>query len=305
MSVMDIKNMAGLVVGVVVGVVLLSALLFPIVGEATATTTTFKNDGYYHLTKYEATDSVTLEWDAATPDVFTVNGEEVTYHNDSGLAVSIGLGQRFAVRLPVNNTAINFYGAGTYINTNATYTTFTLTYTGGTVTATNGDATKEIASVSEIFVISADGDYVMKKSDAHAYLNSGSEVVADSEIYASGQTYNGANYIFWHLEGTINDMDYPDTFDNNLTITNEAIHGEYSTKYNDLYVLDNLTFTATASNAVVYNVTASYFVVPAEVTAEKTVHMNDVENTLVGIIPVLIVMGLILGVLAFFYSRRE
>ena len=300
---MDIKNMAGLIVGVVVGVVLLSALLFPVIGEATATTSTFKNEGYFQLDKF--TDEYTLEWDAADPDTITINGEDITYHNNSGMAVSVVLGENFALRLNADNARMSFYNAGTFVNTSETYPTMTVTFASGSVVATNGNTSKTVSSVSELYGLVDAGDYVMKKTDAVAYLNSGSEIVADSEIYATGQTYSGSNNILWHLEGTIDDMKYPDEFNSSYTVTNQTINGAYSTKYNDLYELNNLQFTVTTSGSIVYNVTASFFVVPAEVTAEKTVHMTDVENTIVSIIPILTVVGLILGVLAFFYSRRE
>lgn len=294
-----------MVITLTVCIIVTGSVLMPVLEDTTATEDTFENDGYYHLTKYTAEDSVTMTWDASAPDVFTVNGEDVTYHNDNSFAVSVGLGERFAVRLPTNNTAINFYGAGTYINTNTTNTTFTLTYSEGTLTVTNGTNTKSISDVSEIFVISSDGDYVMKKTDSPAYLNSGSEIVADSEIYASGQTFNGGAYIFWHLQGSIEDMEYPDTFDSNLTITNETIHGKYDTAHEDLYVLDNLTFTATTSTSVVYNVTASYFVVPSEVTAERSQHLDGNEIALISVIPVLIIAALLIFAVRVFLSNRD
>lgn len=274
----------GLMVGLTVGVLMVSGFLWPIVSDATATEKTFENEGYFNLDKF--TDNLTFTWNAETPDTFTVNGESVTYHNDTGLSLSVALGERFAVRLSNNNSAINFYGAGTYINTSATNPTFSLTYESGSVTVTNGAQTKTVADVTECYAINGDGQYVMKKSNSVAYLNSGSEIVADSAIYASGQTFSGSGYIFWHMAGTINDMDYPDSFDAALTVSNQEIHGEYSTECDDLYKLDNITFTATSSyqEGVTYNITASYFVVPAEVTAEKPWHLDTMQIAMIGVI---------------------
>lgn len=298
---MDIKAFPALIVGVVVALVLAGAVL-PVFAETTSAETTFKNEGYFYLDKF--TDSYTFFWDSTDPDNFTVNGETVTYHNDTTLAVSLVLGQNFAVRFPANNVSVSFYGAGTYISTNAENPTFTLTYSEGSVTATNGTNTKVISSVTEIYGLVEKGDYVMKNSTAPAYLNSGSEVIADSEIYASGQTFNGSNYIWWHLEGTIENMEYPDTFNNTYTVTNETIHGAYSTNYEDLYVLDNLTFTVTASNSVVYNVTASYFVVPYEVTAEKSVHPDGPLTVILNVLPLLAIAGLVTGAVVWFINRK-
>lgn len=298
---MDIKTISVAFVAIMVGAVAFGAML-PIFQDVTATEDTFTNEGYFFLDKFE--DEYTFYWDSATPDTFTVNGETVTYHNNSGFAVSLVLGQNFAVRFPNGNTNVSFYGAGTYVSTNAEKPTFTLTYSSGSVTATNGTDTKVINSVTEVFGLVEKGNYVMKKSTSSAYLNSGSEVIADSEIYASGQTFNGSNYVWWHLQGTIDDMEYPDTFNNTLTVTNEVIHGDYDTKHNDLYILDNLTFTVTTSNAVVYNVTASYFVVPYEVTADRTIQGGDGFNTIVNLIPLVIGMGLLLIAVWWFVVRK-
>lgn len=295
-------KIVGISIAAVIGIIVLGSVLMPILDDATAKTDTFKNEGYFYLDKFE--DSYSFYWDSTTPNTFTVNGEDMTYLNDSGLAVSVVLGEKFAVRLANNNTSISFYGNGSYVSTNAEKPTFTLTLSDGTLTATNGTDTKTISSVPEIFGIVEEGNYVMKKTASTAYLNSGSQVIADSEIYASGQTYNGANNVWWHLEGTIDDMEYPDTFNSALTITDGAIHGQYNSSHDDLYELDNITFTVTTSTAVVYNVTASYFVVPAEVTAERSVHFTDGQNAILGAIPIMIIAAILLGIVALVIRSR-
>ena len=300
---MNAKSIAMGVVAMVVATVLVVTCAVPIITDSVATEDTFTNEGYFYLDKF--TDEYTFYWDRADPTTFTINGEDFTYLNDSGLAVSVVLGEKFAVRMGNGNPDISFYGNGSYVSTNAEKPTFTLTLSSGTLTATNGTDTKQITSVSEIFSIVEKGDYVMKKSTSVAYLNSGSEIVADSEIYASGQTYNGANNIWWHLEGTIDNMEYPDTFNNTLTITNESINGHYDNSHDDLYALNNLTFTATASNSVVYNVTASYFVVPAEVTAERTYHVDGPTGDILAVIPILMVLGIVIGAVALFLTNRR
>lgn len=300
---MDTGKFVGLLVFGIIGALLVVTFI-PMITDVTDPNKTYENEGYYDLEKY--TDALTFSWNAETPDTFVVNGESVTYHNDTGLSLSVVLGERFAVRLANDNSAINFYGAGTYINTSASNPTFSLTYESGSVTVTNGTQTKTVTDVTECYAIDGDGQYVMKKSNSVAYLNSGSEIVADSTIYASGQTFSGSVYIFWHMAGTINDMDYPDSFDTALTVSNQEIHGEYSTVCDDLYILDNITFTATSSyqEGVTYNITASYFVVPAEVTAEKTVHADSTLATVINLLPLIAVIGLFMFLVGeFLYTR--
>ena len=300
---MDVNKMIGMVVGVVVGVLILSAALFPVIDSATTTERTFKNEGYYNLDK--TAEDFTFSWDYTSPTEFVINNETVTYTNTNAMDVSIVLGEKFAVRLQPQNAKVTFYGLGTYITADSINTTLTVTVESGTLTATNEDTSKSVTSVTELYYISETGPYVMKKSDSIAYLNSGSEIVADSEIYASGQTFNGAKSIFWHLEGTIDDMDYPDAFDNLLQISDETINGQYSNRYNDLFELSNITFTAyNTYQELSYNVTASYFVVPAEVTAELTVHASQDEIDLLETIPILITVGLILGIVGAVFVRR-
>lgn len=302
---MEGNKLLTLLVTMTVGIIFIGALLAPVIEDTSATEDTFKNEGYFYLTKYTPDDDLTLEWDSTNPDTFTINGVDMTYHNDAGRPLSIILEKTMALRMNEDNARASFYRSGTFINTSETNPTFTFTYTGGTVTATNGATTKTYSDIAEIYCISPTGDYVMKKSDSPAYLNSGSEIIADSEIYASGLTYSGNNNVFWHLEGTIDDMEYPDTFNSNLTVSDQAIHGQYDTKHNDLYVLDNLTFTITNQSSVVFNVTASYFIVPAEVTADRAQHLDAGEIAILAAIPLMAIAALVLLVVRYFVAGRD
>ena len=291
------------IVGLVIALVVLGMVLVPFVTDATTTERTFKNEGYYNLDK--TAEDFTFSWDYTSPTEFVINNETVTYTNTNAMDVSIVLGEKFAVRLQPQNAKVTFYGLGTYITADSINTTLTVTVESGTLTATNENTSKSVTDVTELYYISETGPYVMKKSDSIAYLNSGSEIVADSEIYASGQTFNGAKSIFWHLEGTIDDMDYPDAFDNLLQISDETINGQYSNRYNDLFELSNITFTAyNTYQELSYNVTASYFVVPAEVTAELSQHASNIEITLYQMIPILVVLGLIVAIVGMFAYNR-
>lgn len=302
---MDMKKLAMGVVAMVVAIVIVVTCAIPIISDSVATEDTFTNEGYFYLDKFTSDDEYSISWDSATPNTFEINGEEYTYTNDSGLGLSVVLGEQFYLRLQNGNTRMSFNNTGTYINTSETYTTMSLTYSGGIVTATNGNTTRTVSDVSEIFGIVEKGSYVMKKSTSVAYLNSGSEIIADSEIYASGQSSSGNNNLFWHMEGTIDNMEYPDTFNENLTVTNEEIHGAYDNTHDDLYKLENLTFTVTTSGLVVYNITASYFVVPLNVTADRTVYVDGPTGDILAVIPILMVLGIVIGAIALFIKTKR
>lgn len=302
---MDVKieeSMIPKIIGIVVAVVIASVVLIPIVDSATATTETYQNEGYVDMDKFA--DSYSLEWDASNPTIFTVNGEEVTYSNTFGTNVGIIIGKSFTVFLSANNSGITFYGNGTYVSTNATYPTFSLTYADGSVSATNTNASKVIQNVTEIYGMVEDGPYVMKKADAKAYLNSGSEEYSDSEIYMSMQSFSGVSNVFWHIDGTVEELNYPEIFNDTFTVTNKNISGTESTSSKDLFILNNVSFTITASNEVVCNVNVTSMVVPAEVTAEKSVHSDGITNTILSTIPIFVILGILMGIVGLMYFKR-
>lgn len=291
------KIVVGLV-GLTVMAVIFSAML-PIMGDVTSAEDTFKNEGYFYLDEF--TDNYTFKWDYDDPTTFVINGEEVTFVNQSGLTISVVLGEKFAIRYGDTGLLCNFYGMGTFITANATNKVMTASLSSGSFTVSNGATSKTVTDVSNLYSIVDKGDYVMKDSSKIAYLNE------DSDIYASGQTYNGGAYIFWHLEG-VPAVDtgilWPDDFDSGLTVSNKNVNIEENSNHIDLYELTNLTFTAVKSD-VTYNVTASYFVVPAEVTAERSIHPDGPTTAILNMLPLIVGAGLVLGAIAFMIVKRK
>lgn len=301
---MEIGKLPMAIVSITIAVIVCAMVLIPVVQDATAETDTFVNDGYFHLQKFTSDDEYIFSWDATAPGTITINGVEMTTPNETK-NLSLVLGEKFYLRYPGTHTRMSYYSGGNYVNTSESYPTISFTYSGGTVTCTNGSTSRTLNNVSEIYGIMPTGDYVMKVSESIAYLNSGSEIIADSEIYATGQTYSGNNDVFWHLEGTIDNLEYPDVFNSTQTITNKVINGQYNSTHDDLYELSNLQFTLTTSSSVVYNITASYFVVPEKVTAERSLQLDDTTSSLINVIPILVIIGiLMLAVGTMIYYRR-
>ena len=88
-----------------------------------------------------------------------------------------------------------------------------------------------------------------------------------------------------------------------VTFSNEEIVKAPVKNHNNLYLLDKITFTATGSNGDTA-VTYSYFLVPYEVTAERTISMDGPLGVLVGVIPLLMVAGLVTGAVVWFINRK-
>lgn len=292
---MDLKTLPVVIITLLVAVILTAVVLVPVVNDAVSGEHTYRNEGYFHLQKYE--DDFTFSWNYATPSVFTINGETVTYDNTDGSLKMIVLGKAFKITISNDNT-LTFFGGGAYVSGNATYPEVTASLSSGTFSITNGTNSKNITSVTEVYSIAKDGPYVMKKYNVSAYLED------DSEIYATDQNFSGAYNILWHLEGTTTDMDYPNEFNSNITVTDPVIHGETR---GDLYAIDSVTFTATVStqSGVTYNISASEFVVPATVSTEYTNNMDPSTKTILSMIPLLVVLGLIVGAAGVLIIRRS
>ena len=133
-------------------------------------------------------------------------------------------------------------------------------------------------------------------------------ITEESVIYGQGITTISGTQYGMEVYGTgasVDVMEYrpstPVHSFSNIVVNKEAVDG-----YVGLYNLESVTFTATLiSDSSESQVTYNRVIIPAEITVEKEVHLNDTEIALVGIIPLLVVIGLIIGVVAIFARRAE
>lgn len=271
----------------------LIAGMLPIFGDVSASEDTLKNDGYFYVDEFE---EFTFSWDYDNPTVFIVNDENVIFSNDTGLTVSVIAGNNFAVRYTANGLTCNFYGGGSYITADATNKTLTCSLSEGSFSVSNGVSNKTMTGVTKCYVIQSEGPYVMKKSTSPAYMNE------DSILFASGLTYSGNTYIFSNIVGTIDDATVT-VIASDPVVSDQSVNYTEVTSHIDLYSLADITYKVTNNN-VVYNVTYSYFVVPAEVTAERTAHMTDVMSTIIQLVPLLAVVGLVLATIGYILYKR-
>lgn len=273
--------------GVTVGVILLSALLVPVLVDASADTDTLVNDGYFGMQKYTDSDSLELHWNLGDPTVFEVNGEPIKYVNTAGFDISVMLGPQFAVRINSTGATCQFYGNGTYVSANAANPDLTVTYTEGNVYATNGTNTKNITGVSEVYCIASEDNapYTMKRTDSIAYLKD------DSSIFASGMTYFGTQVLFGNIVGTVDNLTYST---GNYTISNKVVNVEDDPNHIGTVKLESIEFDATNSAGTLTNhVIYSYFVVPHEIISERTVQLGSATVAVLMAIPVLVIVGLL------------
>ena len=311
---MDANKMIGMVVGVMVGVLILSAALFPVIDSATTTEKTFKNNGYFTYDAIDENTDVTISWDAATPGVLTIGDAEITMPTGSGNWTIVG-STNFTMRFYTSSvTGLQCYGSAGYLSantSNAASCTITVDETSMVMTRTNADTTTNTTTYTmgqHGFLINADGsgDLMLKYSNESAYVNGDSEVYLCGTTFVTGSGTNDFVGVFGY--GSLDDGLTMSSFYGNsspntvsfgdVTATYSAVNG-----YIDLYKLDKFEFPLTQNSATV-TATYSYFVVPTEVTAELAVHASQDEIEILETIPILITVGLILGIVGAVFVRR-
>ena len=142
------------------------------------------------------------------------------------------------------------------------------------------------------------------------------KMLGDSHIHAFGQTAmttgGATTTALIKIDGNITDgvdisilnpttgEEYATATIDNLSINATAVNG-----YLDLYDLTSITFKAKILDTDNWtNVTYSAYIVPASVTAELAVHATQDEIELLETIPVLITVGLIMGIVGVIAARR-
>lgn len=290
----------------VVGVILAGALLMPVINDTTATERTFKNLGYYSLdvAKADPADTITIEFDHTKPLVLTVNGEEISMPKQ--IVTFVGSNDIMVRYFYNNDTRVSVHA---YIGStnNGVYADswndqdMTITISEGTVTASNGSTTRQSTPTSDIYCISAEsGEYVMKPYDQTAKLK------GDSKFIAIGRTAVNSSNVCLYAEGTITEgVPNIDVFYKSAetTTANVEINATPVTGYVNLYTFDNFTFDLTQGEDTVV-ATYSAIIIPAEVTAELSQHLNNGEIALINTIPVMVIVALLMVAIGAIALRR-
>lgn len=291
-----------------VSLVVLAAVLMPILDDARATEDKFTNDGYFTYNAVTDDTDDTFTWDPSDPQKLTMGDKVIdmaTIITGNGNLTIIG-SDNFTCRYYQNNTVaggLQVYGVGGYKSYNPANENATVTINvTNTTMAFDGTTDKSYTMGNRGFVIDFDGDgaLTLKYSDEAAY------VMDDSEIYLCGTTFvtgSGTNdFVGVFGYGSIDDgvtlsSFYGNTGDNTVSFGTPTITYTEDPDHIDLYQISKVDFALTQNSATV-DATYSYFVVPTEVTAERSVHFTDNMNELLGVIPVLVIVAILLGVVA-------
>lgn len=305
---MENKLIAG-IVAAAIAVILLAGVLMPALSNATTTEDTLTNKGYFRLSSIESTDdgTITFFWDHTKPGVMTINGTEmnINYPNVDVISISLVFSDTFTIRFYKEYSAMScqvylpysqFVGASV-----ANGTDLTATATSGSISVANTAATPVTGSATydTLYYPDTNGSWIMKDKDTSAYVYPDSTI-----IVANGLTAVGGNVVGLYFEGNIEDG-YDFTVYRS-TATESDVVSVYSDvdSYKDIVALEKITFTLTSGDNSV-EATYSYFLVPYEVTAERSVHLTDAMNVILNVIPLLIIVAVLLGVVAVFILRKE
>lgn len=302
---MDTGKFVGLLVFALVGALVVMAFV-PIIQDTTSATDTFENEGYYRMSEIGDSE-VTLTWDHTSPKQIVVNGDIVSLSEvPTNKIVTIAVTDQTIIRYAplTTNTLIQIYSSSGYYGAGVNDgTDMTITIEEGTLTADNGSGTTVTKTITSGYYVSNDGVWIMKTDGESAFIHKD-----DSVIVLAGNTSVGDVKIGVYANGTINDGLSFETFPvdgSTHVVTYGDVTFNYTdvTGYIDLVKLSNCQFDITCDDTTA-TVTYSYFLVPYEVTSEKTIHPDDTLSTVINLLPLIAVIGLFMFLVGeFLYTR--
>ena len=300
-------------IAAVIGIIVLGSVLMPILDDATATTDTFTNEGYFYMDKIDSGTAMTVAWDYTKPTTLTVNSEDVALPDKdhmSTIPFTIFCSESWYMRYGHDGTTyyVNVYqnASNTSYGANVTNSqSLTITVTdAGVTTVDDGTAHTWSNATGNFFVIADSGDYVMKKMDKDAYVH------GDSPIFGYGRTYARSYNYTSELKGSVDDgitgEYYPETTitATGWTISDVTLNSVEDSSHKDLYKISTMTYEITGEGIQPYTAVFSQYIVPAEITAERSVHFTDGQNAIFAAIPVMIILAVLLGVVALVIRSR-
>ena len=324
---METKKIVMGVISIAVAIIVLMSMI-PIFTDAGASEDTLTNDGYFRMSKItdESEGTLTIVWDHSTPGGLTINGDYVPLSAD--VTVSVLPDTNFTVRMSNIGTTteqIQWYNVvgGAYTASIVGGSDMEIVCESGTATATittdGVESTPRTANYTVLYYPDLNGAYTMKKASESAYLN------GDSEIFGCGTSnikgYDGNNVggsqafgavIGGNLDDGITVTEWRNTASGLAVMDSDSMTVSYTEVggHEDLYSLSDIRFVVTVTQTVdeeTYttdnNITYSYFVVPYEVTAERSAHTSPVESTLIGLIPLLMMVGIMLTAVGLFIAK--
>lgn len=298
------KLIAG-IVAAAIAIIVLAGVLMPALSNATKTTDTLTNEGYFNVSLIDENTDVTITWDHTDPKKITIGTNAIDLSNvPVSLPITLVGTDKAIVRYEDHsngNTYIYYNGNGgqKVINSSGSEDA-TIVLTDTSFSGTFG-TTERTATITNGIYADPNGTYIMKDKDVPCYLKDDSIIIAGL-TRLTGTTETVGVFGVGNVEDgmTINNI-----VTQSVTLGEVTMNYESSTDYVDTYILSSIQFEITDSNEVSTLATYTYFAVPEEIVSERSVHLTDAMNVILNVIPLLIIVSVLLGVVAVFILRRE
>lgn len=293
---MDANKMIGMVVGVMVGVLILSAALFPVIDSATTTEHKIINVGAYNLSDNDENYAIIYDPDGK----FIIGDNEIPFNTLPADAITLASAKDMLLRF--QNWAAQSYNLWLFVDganpaviaSSLNDSPLTITFNDGTLTW--GTNSASYTSDDSVRIFDPAGKYTMTKYDESATILKDTTV-----IVGNGTTIVNAWTNRFYIEGTAEDITV--TPATGITVSDVMVNTTAISTYKDAVKLTSITFTATDGEHTV-DATYNRVIVPREITAELAVHPSQDEIDLLNTIPILITVGLILGIVGAVFVRR-
>lgn len=297
---MNVNDMIKLTVGVVVGVLMLSAILVPLIHTSTDTTKTYVNEGtYYSLADADDTDTHTIVISTDNLPAVSVDGTLVTAQFDEYTLV---FGQHSILRFTATTGRL-ILGGSLSEGTSLQWATLraanseddaTIVLTGTTMTVTVGETVTTIEDNWAYIDPAGDFSYCISPC-----------VLADSPIYGGGATYTPFTSVtVICFTGTSEGLTNYGVYRSSPTVTIDDVVINTSEVDGDLIKIDSIVFNCTQSETS-KTATYTYFLAPKEITYDNPDYVGSDIATIMSVIPMLVTVGIIVGIVGVAFSRRE
>lgn len=296
---MNLRKNIMMIVSVMVAVIIALSVLVPVIQDTSASEDTFTNEGRYYVnTEIEDDTTITMEYDID-------NNVRSWYIDGTLLEYNVISDGPEYVQTPTvvgaDNVVYRSDGRARGIESIIGSSDYTLTVTSSSIT--HGSK----VSNAPLFVASTTKtDHVMRYGpQSNVYLNGDSEIIACGYTLVNvseGINTNAVISFTGDIDNGVTISVYDPTY--TFTVSDVTINATPVNGYEDLYKFASVTFTTTSSDGATTDCTYSVLAVPTEVSAERSAHVTPIEASLLGIIPLLVVIGIVIGAVWFIRQKN-
>ena len=302
------------VVMAAVGVLIFSALLIPFTHSATAETLTVTNEGAYFTTPDDGEHTIIIQHGQITYDGAACVFPDVSLYGSATLMIGDNWFLRCDSGIDPATTPLRYLIAGppqqfSVIGTidPATDDALTVTINGAAISATIGDTTVERENLR--YTIANTGDFVLSNKP---YILDNTPIIGGirTQTNVGGQSGD----IFQIIEGNVGDIENMDATICRLFVFNVGTFAVIDTEFSantqavngDLLKLNSINESAVfgENNEYTANITITYVIVPVTITYDNPEYVGDNLASVIGVIPLIVIVGLIVGIVGVIAVRR-